>query len=62
MKFKNIQYSEDGTSVNFDVEATADETAFLVNHAVNHLLTSGLIALNNVETTEQEISLDEVKH
>jgi len=56
MKFKNVKPTEDG--VTFDVEASHQEVAWLVDYAVDDLLKAGIIAINTTQE-EQEIELDE---
>lgn len=60
MKFKNIVSREDG-ELEFSVECTKDEVSYLVNHAVQDLLSTGIISLNKVQS-EQEVTLRGAAH
>lgn len=62
MKFKNIRHDAESQTVNFDVECSNTETAFLVNHAVQDLLSAGVIAIDNLNKEEQEVTLRGVAH
>lgn len=62
MKFKNVTFADGSEEVTFDVSTTQEEVAFLVNHAVNNLLSEGIISLNQNGGPEQEVELREVSH
>ena len=59
MKFKDIKQIENG--IGFNVEASKEEVAFLVDFAVERLIAEGIISLNQYET-EQEVELRGTSH
>lgn len=61
MKFKNIKPDSETGNINFDVECSQNEVSYLVNYAVQDLLSTGIIAINDLNE-EQEVSLRDVAH
>ncbi len=59
MKFTNIRPSENGLT--FDVEASNQETTWLINFAVETLLKEGILSINEFPP-EQTVSLRETAH
>lgn len=57
MKFSNIEADEKTGELRFDVSVSKEEISYLVDHAVNHLIAEGFIALSGLNS-EEEISLD----
>ena len=55
MKFREIEFSEDNSTVTFKAEANNQEIAFLVDFAINRLLAEGVIALNPDLGEEQDV-------
>lgn len=59
MKFKNVRPTDFG--IEYDVEMTKDEAAYLTSFAVERLLQEGIIAISAYES-EQEVELRETSH
>lgn len=61
MKFRNIAHDPETLAITFDVECSQNEVTYLVNHAVQDLLSEGIIALDGLKS-EQSVSLRSVAH
>ena len=57
MKFTDVRVVEETESVMFNVVASKEEVAFLVDYAVNNLLATGVIAIDPLQS-EQEVRLN----
>lgn len=58
MKFSNLTKSEDGNVVKVDLEMSDQENQFFLSVAFNHLLSNGLISLNE-QTGQVEAVVNE---
>ncbi len=66
MLFYNVQLNEDDGSYEFDMKATSEEVEFLMNLALDILITNGLVQLRDDTEEEQESDIlglrGETKH